>query len=264
MPNGENPIDTYITHLGRRLHLPAAERDQVLTEVRGHLAAALQETGTAPEQADRQAVAAFGSVPRISRGLRAAHPCLWGKRRWIMGIVTGAVVTWVLWLVGTVPVMIYYYTVLHPMYQCPPLPSNWTPPLSRYCYPGAPGVHVLPLQPIPTLLDSSPGAGNAFYAYLTFGWLWVLPFLVLYLVLPFLWGRRAQHWWVPGLAYGLGTWLSAPWFVFELFLNDWGMSQYSAEGRILALALPLALVASYAGWLRRERSALALSRAVTA
>ena len=263
MPNGEQPIDAYVTQLGRRLHLPAAERDQVLTEVRSHLeerAAALQETGTAPEQAERQAVAAFGSVPRISRGLRAAHPRPWGKRRWIMGIVTGAVVTWVLWLVGTVPVMIYNY-VRDPGYQCPPLPSNWNPPVSRYCYPGAPGVHVLPLSPITTLLDSIPGAGNAFYAYLTFGWLWVLAFLVLYLVVSFLWGRRAQRWWVPGLAYGLGTWFSAPWFVLELFST---ILNYSAEGRIIALALPLALVASLAGWVSRERSASVLSRAVTA
>jgi hypothetical protein len=182
-----------------------------------------------------------------------------------MGIVTGAVVAWAVWLVVTVPAMIYYQTVLYPVYQCPPLPPNWTPPVSRYCYPpGAPGMHLLPVWPTPTLLDSIPGAGNAFYAYLTFGWLWLLPLLVLYLVLPFLWGRRAQRWWVPGLAYGMGTWLSAPWFVFELFSIMWGMWQYSAEARIIALALPLALVASFAGRCWRERSALALSRAVTA
>ncbi len=263
MPNGEHPIDVYITQLGRRLHLPGAERDQVLTEVRGHLeerATALQETGISPEQAERQAVAAFGPLPRISRGLRAAHPRPWGTRRWIIGLVTGAVVTWALWLVGTVPATVYNY-MQHPSFQCPPLPSNWTPPVSRYCYPGAPSTHLLPLLPIPTLLQSSPLGSNAFFTYLTLGWLWVLPFLVLYLVLPFLWGRRAQRWWVPGLVYGLGTWLSAPWFVVELFSN---ILEYSAEGRILALALPLALVASFVGWLWRERSASALSRAVAA
>jgi hypothetical protein len=267
MPNGEQPIDAYITQIGRRLHLPEAERDQVLTEVRSHLeerAAALQETGTSPEQAERQAVAAFGPVTRISRGLRAAHPRPWGPVRWIVGIVTGAVVTWGLWLAGTVPVMIYYFTVLYPVYQCQGLPTNWTPPLSNYCYPGSPYAHPMPPNWSALLLDSSPGGRNAFYAYLTFGWLWVLPLLVLYLVLPFLWGRRAQRWWVPGLAYGLGAWLSAPWFIWEVAHSDWGFSAYSAEGRIIALALPLALVASCAGWFWRKWSASALSRVVAA
>ena len=96
MPDGEHPIDCYITQLGQRLHLPAAERDQVLAEVRGHLeerAGALHETGISQEQAERQAVLAFGPVGRISRELRASHPIAWGKRRWIVGMVTGAVVT---------------------------------------------------------------------------------------------------------------------------------------------------------------------------
>ena len=111
MRDGEHPIDVYITQLARRLHLPAAERDQVLAEVRAHLeerAGALHETGVSEEHAERQAVQAFGPVGRISRELRASHPIAWGKCRWIVGMLTGAVVTWALWLVGTVPVMIYY------------------------------------------------------------------------------------------------------------------------------------------------------------
>ena len=55
MPGGEHPIDVYITQLARRLHLPAAERDQVLTEVRGHLeerAGALHETEVSEEHAE--------------------------------------------------------------------------------------------------------------------------------------------------------------------------------------------------------------------
>ena len=264
MRDGEHPIDVYLTQLARRLHLPAAERDQVLAEVRGHLeerAGALHEAGVSEEHAEHQAMRAFGPVSRISRLLRASHPIAWGKRRWIVGMLTGAGVTWTLWLVSTVPVMIYYSTVLHPVYQCQGLPANWTAPLSHYCYPGSPYAHPMTPNWIALLLDSIPGAGNAFYAYLTFGWLWVLPFLALYLVLPFLWGRRAQRWWVPGLAYGLGTWLSAPWFVFELFSTMW---QYSAEGRIIAFALPLALGASFVGWWWRERSASALARAQAA
>ena len=256
MPDGDHPITVYLTQLARRLHLPPAERDQVLAEVRGHLedrAAALQETGISPEQAERQAVQAFGPVRRISRELRASHPPAWGKRRWIMGLVTGAIATWVLWLVGTVPVTIYYFTVLYPVYQCQGQPAT--------CSPSSPEAHLVLLSPISTLIQSSPLGSMAFAAYLTLGWLWILPFLVLYLVLPFLWGRRAQHGWVPGLAYGLGTWLSVPWFVLELVSSDWA---FSAEGRIIALALPLALVASRAGWLWRERSVSGLAWAQAA
>ncbi len=68
----------------------AAERDQVLAEVRGHLeerASALQETGVSEAHAERQAVLAFGPVLRISRELQCAHPIAWGKRRWLGGIV---------------------------------------------------------------------------------------------------------------------------------------------------------------------------------
>src|SRR5271165_6822766 len=123
--------------------------------------------------------------------------------------------TLALWLAATVPVIIYYFTVLHPMQGwCQGMPATWMENPSLYCYPGSP--YVQPMRAIPTLLQSSPFGFDAFFAYLTLGWLWLLPFLVLYLVLPFVWGRRAQHWWVPGLAYGLGTWLSAPWFIFEL------------------------------------------------
>ena len=260
MRDTEHPIDSYLTQLARRLHLPAAERDQVLAEVRGHLeerARALHQTGVSEEHAERQAVLVFGPVGRISQELRASHPIPWGKWRWLVGIVTGAVVTWALWLIGTVPVTVYSYA-RDPVYQCPPSPRPITPPLSSYCFPGSPVAHVVPLSLTSTLIQSSPLGSNAFFAYLTFGWLWLLPFLVLYLVLPFRWGRRAQHWWVPGLAYGLGTWLSAPWFVFELVNN---MVNFSAEGWIIALALPLALAAGFVGWLWRERSAVALDRA---
>jgi hypothetical protein len=112
------------------------------------------------------------------------------------------------------------------------------------------------------------------------GWLWVLSFLILYLVLPFRWGSRAQHWWAPGLAYGLGIWLLA---VLEFVLTVRLMAERSAESamasalmgamipflaisyvEISALALSLALVASFVGWLWRERSASALGRAQAA
>ena len=121
MPDGEHPIDIYITQLARRLHLPAAERDQVLAEVRGHLeerAGALHETGVSEEHAERQAVQAFGPVGRISQELRAAHPIAWGTRRWLVGMLTGAVVIYALYLVESVPLLIYQF---QPPYNGPPL-----------------------------------------------------------------------------------------------------------------------------------------------
>ena len=113
----------------------------------------------------------------------------------------------------------------------------------------------------------------------------LLPVLVLYPVLPFVWGRRAQHWWVPGLAYSLGTgllvivelfnvmvytwWitLSRPVLYFPFYINIMPFARISAlsliEG-ISALSLTLALAASFLGWWWRERSAAALARAQAA
>jgi len=125
------------------------------------------------------------------------------------------------------------------------------------------------LTPAPSaasiLMQSTPVASGAFYAYLTLGWVWVTPLLLVYALTPFLWGRRARQWWAPGLAYGLGSWLAIPWGVPYFFwgTGDWA---FQAEAGIVLLALPLALAASRAGWLWRRhgepRSALAAEAAV--
>jgi hypothetical protein len=188
--------------------------------------------------------------------LQAAHPVAWGKRRWTVGMVTGAGVTWALWLVGTVPVMMY---------------EVYTIDLS-----GAPPIHLLLWQSLLNSLLSLPAVFQAFHWLGWLGWLWALSFLFLYLVLPFRWGSRAQHWWAPGLAYGLGTWLLA---VLEFVLTVRLMAERSAESEMVsalmeaiipylgisyagmsALALTIALVASFLGWLWRERSISALAR----
>jgi HAAS len=267
MPDREHPIDLYLSHLARRLHLRAAERDQLLAEVRRHLeerARALHETGVSEEQAERQAVQAFGPLRRISRELQASHPIAWGKRHWTVGMVTGAGVTWALWLVGTVPVMLYqsYALVLSgaPIIM-PPLPMVlW--------------------ESLRNSLLSLPLVFRAIYFLGWRGWLWVLSFLILYLVLPFRWGSRAQHWWAPGLAYGLGIWLLA---VLEFVLTVRLMAERAADSAMArafmwasipylgisyvemsALAFSLALVASFVGWWWRERSVSALARAQAA
>jgi hypothetical protein len=264
MPDGEHPIDIYISQLARRLHLPAAECTQLLAEVRGHLeerARALHETGVSEEQAERQAVQAFGPLRRISWELQASHPIAWGKRHWTVGMVTGAGVACALWVVGTVPLI---------MYQDPTIVLSGAPPLQT-----------MPLWDalLSSLLSLAP-VFSGFHRLGWLGWLWVLPFLILYLVLPFRWGSRAQHWWAPGLAYGLGIWLLA---VLEFVLTVRLMAERAADSemasalmgamipflaisyvRISALALSLALVASFVGWLWRERSVSALGRAQAA
>jgi hypothetical protein len=254
MRDDEHPIDMYISHLGRRLHLPVAERDQVLAEVRTHLeerAQALHQTGVSAEHAERQAVQAFGPVSRISRELRASHPITWGKRRWIVGMLMGAVVLWVLSEVGRVPLLIYYFH--HPSPSMVPK-MLWSVPLSH-----------------------APFTGFSAFAYATLGYpyglVWMLPFLILYPLLPFLWGRRAQHWWVPGLAYGgLGIGLLFVLVLFETpvrysYNPDWGgiiLWVIISKAGLIAVTLPLALGASFVGWWWRERSASTLGRAQAA
>jgi hypothetical protein len=69
------------------LHLPAAERDQVLAEVRGHLeerAQVLHETGVSEEHAEQQAVAdlLFLGPPRLSAAARSAAALVLGGWRY--------------------------------------------------------------------------------------------------------------------------------------------------------------------------------------
>jgi hypothetical protein len=258
MPDRERPIDAYLIHLAQRLHLPVAERDQVLAEVRTHLeerAGALRETGVSEEHAERQAVQAFGPVRRISQELRASHPIAWGTRRWLIGMLTGAVVIYALYVVDTVPALISYQLT----WNMPPL----TP---RAIWDGSTG----------SLVDYFWSTGGFPHPL---GQLWVLlPFLVLYPVLPFLWGRRAQHWWVPGLTYGLGACLLVIVELFNAMVYNWWTvrfpdpNMYSPDqyvtnipfAWISAASLTLALAASFVGWWWRERSASALARAQAA
>ncbi|MGH2485544.1 MAG: permease prefix domain 1-containing protein [Ktedonobacterales bacterium] len=226
-----DPIDHYLSALARRLSMTQMDRDATLSEARTHLedrAASLRAEGVPDDEARRQAVMAFGDVRRISRQLNAAHPNEWVRARWISGIVIGVCVTWALWLAGTLPAMVYH-SLRYPVMSAG----------RQVAFPG--------------LIQATPLTGGAFYAYLALGWLWLLPLLALYCVVPFLWGSRARRWWTPGLAFGLGAWLAVPWFAFEFVSADWA---WSAEGRIVALALPLALAASYAGWRWRRQVGL--------
>jgi hypothetical protein len=230
MHSEQQAIDRYMAQLARQLDLPAAERDATLLEIRSHLeelAAAHVAEGASEAEAQRQAITAFGDVRRVGRQFSTGRLIQWGRQRWVVGVITGALLTWVIWTAGTFPVQEYYFTVSPVIILGSPAPSF------------ADTLH--------TLMQSTPLTGGAFYAYLTAGWAWLLPLLLLYMLVPFLWGRRALRWWAPGLAYGLGTWLSAPWALLYPFLwntGDWG---FTAEAWMIFLALPLALLASLAG-----------------
>ncbi len=242
MQESQIPIERYLAELASRLDMSAEERAAALLEVRDHLeelAASHQADGADLLDAQRQAVREFGNVRRLGRRLSAGRLKQWGGSRWARGIVIGALLSWAIWTIGVFPVMVYYYTI-HAMMPPPDLMSAF--------------------------LQSTPVASGAFYAYLTLGWKWVLPLLLLYALVPFFWGGRARQWWAPGLAYGLGTWLSMPWGLLYWFLWNSGDWAFQAESAIVLLALPLALVASLAGraWRRERELRSALATAVTA
>jgi hypothetical protein len=219
--------------------MPVGERGISLQEVRAHLeelAATYMAAGADELAAQQRATQTFGDVRLLGRRLSAGHLTRWGAWRWAGGIVFGALLSWAIWTAGTLPAMASYF-VVYPMTPAPPSPLP--PPLAA-------ALHVLIL--------STPLTNQAFYGYLALGWAWVLPLLLLYAVTPFLWGQRARNWWAPGLAFGLGTWLSMPWFILALpfFQFDTGDWAFAAEARIIFVALPLALLASFAGWLWRQ------------
>jgi hypothetical protein len=225
------PIAAYLMELHCNLPVEAAERGDILEEVGAHLeerAATLAAEGVDAEEAERRAIEEFGPASRVGRGLADAHPTIWGASRWIRGTALGLALTWVLWVGGTWPAAAHDIAV----HQIGPVLT-----------PSETAFHALTL--------STPLGAEAFFAYLTLGWAWLGPLLILYAMTPFAWGRRAARWWAPGLAYGLGTWLAAPWFVAYWFRFDstWGLE---AEARLILLAVPLALLASGAGALLRR------------
>lgn len=222
--------------------MPAEERGMTLQEIRTHLedlAGEFIERGANEPDAQRLAIEAFGDVRRVSRQLSAGHLVSWSGARWLGGIGIGAIATWTLWIAGTFPVLQYNLTI-NPML----IDGVPTPPTA-----------------IHTLTQSMPLTSGAFFAYLSAGWGWLILLMALYAAPPLLWGRRAHRWWAPGLAYGLGTWLSVPWAVVYFFVwntGDWG---FVAEARLVLLALPLALLASAVGHI--WRTSIAPERANT-
>jgi hypothetical protein len=87
-------IDSHVTALGRRLVGPARLKRDVLTEARDSLvdaAAAYEDAGLPPDDAQRRAVADFGSVARIAPAYQAEVAATYGQR--LAGLVTALLLT---------------------------------------------------------------------------------------------------------------------------------------------------------------------------
>ncbi|HEX5570445.1 MAG TPA: hypothetical protein VFX31_03605, partial [Ktedonobacterales bacterium] len=192
--------------------------------------------GATEAEAQHRAVKTFGDVRTLGRRLSAARLITWNKGRWARGVALGALLSWLIWTAGTFPLNLYYQT-LYPIYTRGPGGT----------------LTLIPIDPWSTFWLSTPPTSGAIFAYYTAGWAWVVPLVLLFMALPFAWGRRARHWWAPGLAYGLGVWLSMPWALFLWALPGASDAGFRAEAGMVIAALPLALLASLAGCIWRER-----------
>jgi len=237
-------IDHYLAQLARRLAVPTTDREAILQEVRSHLeqsVATAVTNGSTQEEAERAAVQNFGAVGRIARRLSAVHQVQWRPRRYVRASALGAAALWGIWMFGSIPEYIFLFTVssIFKLEQ---------PSFSLFAS---------------VALAGTPISDGGIVAYRELGWPWVVLLVVVFGALPFVWARRAGRWWGPALAYGLGAWLSAPWFVpfafgaginiFSVGMENW---IWQDESRVIALALPVALIAASLGalWGRRQRA----------
>jgi hypothetical protein len=228
----ESPIARYMADLGQRLAVGAAEKAAILEEAQAHLeehTLHLQDAGVEREEAERQAVQAFGRAREVAGRLSRVHPVSWRGWRFVRSVGVGVVATWAIWTGGCFPIL-----------------AN-----DAYAHAISVGYgddFVTADLPMRMFDSSTPVGSGAYEAFQIAGWGWLLALLLLYCLLPFVWGLRARRWWAPGLAYGLGTWIGAPAGLL-LFLR-WSDPFWPADLRIvgtfvLAL-LPLALLAGLA------------------
>ncbi len=233
-----DPIERYLAELAGSLTMRPEERDATLEEIRAHLreqADAARAEGATEDEAQRLTVERFGDAKSIGQRLSRMSGTRWGWRRSLGGVAVGAALTWAIWIAWTLPAYIIYFQIhqVNTVYSA-----------------GATHPNLIDVA-LHNFIQSSPLTTFPFFAYLQFGWAWLLPPLLLFAVAPFLWGARAERWWAPGLAYGLGAWLAVPWFVFFFFRFD-GNWDTEAVARVVLLALPLALLASGVGYLWRR------------
>ncbi|HUY76723.1 MAG TPA: permease prefix domain 1-containing protein [Ktedonobacterales bacterium] len=237
-------IDRYLAQLARRLSVPETARETILLEVRSHLEESVDAAvtnGRTHEEAERATVQNFGAVDKIARRLSAVHQVQWRPRRYLRAGALGAAALWGIWMFGSIPEYIFLFTVSS---------------IFKFEQPSFALFASLALA-------GTPISDGGIVPYRELGWPWVALMLVVFGALPFVWALRAGRWWGPALAYGLGAWLSAPWFVpfafgaginiFSVGMENW---IWQDEARVIALALPVALIAASLGalWGRRQRA----------
>lgn len=227
-----DPIADYLARIALHLTTDDQQREAILAEVRCHLeeaAAHAVATGADPGQAATQAVMVFGSASTVAHRFNAVHPIAWSPMRFVRGAAWGVVVTWLVWTLVTYPVLAYLT-------------------VTRGAVPGnLPGVfHPLWLD---LLFYASPPAFGAIWALGAVPALWLVPFILLYSAVPFVWGMRARRWWVAGLAFGLGGVLAFPWVLATIPYrwNDGNNAWLLVVVAAYWLLMPIAVAASGVG-----------------
>jgi hypothetical protein len=225
----DHPIERYLRDLSRYLPGSASERATLLEEIRGHLeekAAMYSAQNMDHLAAEQAAVEAFGQPRRLARQFAAVQPASWGIKRSLSALLLGGAVAWLLWTATAFPLQAENEITLFER------GGTISSPL-----------HILSIS-IPLGSDSLLMLLNH----------WLLPVLLLYLAPPFLWGKSARSWWLPGLAYGLGTVITNPWPYVLLFDHTSEPAEYYTAGLLVLSALPLALVAAGLGalWQRAQ------------
>lgn len=251
MSGSNSPIDAYLAQLERRLDTDPQTREQILAELRSHLeeaAAHKQVSGADRTGAEEHAVATFGGADGIAARLNAVHPAGWDLLRFVRGVAWGVVASWFLWVGVTYPLLVYLT-------------------LQQGHIPGTPP-GVAPDAALDLLFYATPLAFGAFWVMATTPLLWLVPFLLLYATIPFVWGTRSRRGWRPGLAYGLGLVVGFPWML-PAVVTHWSLGgpQWGIQVLVTTLAIwllvPFAMLASWLGSrarLGRRRSAAALER----
>jgi hypothetical protein len=225
----DHPIERYLSNLSRRLPGSKSERTALVEEMRIHLeekTANYVEQGRDRLAAEQEAVNTFGKPRLLAQHLATIYPIHWGIRRFLSALVLGGIIAWLLWTATAFPLLI----------------NNEMAQFERGETISSP-LHIL-------MISIPPGSDTLFMLLNP----WLLPVLLLYLVPPFLWGKTARSWWLPGLAYSLGTIITNPWPYVLLFDHTIEPPQYHTAGVLVLTTLPLSLVAAGLGklWQRAQ------------
>lgn len=233
-------IDDFLTQLSEQLSVSAEARESILAEIRSHLkeATAHAETsGVGREDAEAQAIAAFGTPQTIAASLNHVHPIEWDRQRLVKGIAFGALANCLIWTLVTYPLLVWL------TFQQGHIPGN------------PPGISTTPAAEM--FFYATPLAYGAFWVIATNPLLWLAPFLLLFSAIPFVWGWRARQSWRPGFAFGLGVVVGFPWLLPAVVMHIGTGQALFLLLVVLAiwLLVPFAMLASWVGsrsrsWLR--------------